>query len=136
MDVPDFEGKLDPTVFSDWLASSEEYVDWYDMTDGRRLRFAKMKIVGLAKVWWTGVEGDIRRLGQPPIEVTQLLSNISDVAPEELPNELPPIRNVQHAIDLIPGSSLPNLPAYCMNPSEQKELNEGIYSGVCVIFEP
>lgn len=63
MEVPDFEGKVDPTVFSDWLASIEEYFEWYDMTDERRARFAKMKLVGLAKVWWTGVEGDVRRMG-------------------------------------------------------------------------
>ncbi|GFZ08719.1 hypothetical protein Acr_20g0005270 [Actinidia rufa] len=68
MEVPDFEGKVNPTVFADWLASIEEYFDRYDMADDRRVRFAKMKLVGLAKIWWMGVvEGDIRRLGQPPI---------------------------------------------------------------------
>lgn len=67
MDVPDFEGKVNPMLFSDWLASIEEYFDWYDMADDRRVRFAKMKLIGLAKIWWMGVEGDIRRSGQPPI---------------------------------------------------------------------
>ncbi|KAL5715946.1 hypothetical protein ACHQM5_017696 [Ranunculus cassubicifolius] len=71
IDVPDFEGKVDPIIFADWLATIEEYFDWYDMCDERRVRFAKMKLVGLAKVWWTGVEGDIRRLGQPPIDTWQ-----------------------------------------------------------------
>ena len=59
-------------------------------------------------------------------EVTELLSHFSDVAPEELPNELPPMRNVQHAIDLVPGSQLPNLPAYRMNPSEHVELKRQV----------
>ncbi|XP_028056995.1 uncharacterized protein LOC114260987 [Camellia sinensis] len=71
MEVPDFEGKVNPTLFHDWLASIEEYFDWYDMADDRRVRFAKMKLVGLAKIWWMGVEGDIRRLGQPPISTWQ-----------------------------------------------------------------
>jgi hypothetical protein len=41
------------------------------MADDRRVRFAKMKFVGFAKVWWTGVENDIRRFGQPPIGTWQ-----------------------------------------------------------------
>ena len=65
--MPDFEGKVDATQFVDWLAAIEEYFDWYDMTDDRRVRFSKMKLVGLAKIWWTGVEGDIRRMGLSPI---------------------------------------------------------------------
>ncbi len=69
--VPDFVGNVEPTVFSDWLASIKWYSDWYDMADDRRVRFAKMKFVGFTKVWWTGVENDIRRLGQPPIGTWQ-----------------------------------------------------------------
>ena len=71
MEVPDFEGKVDATQFVDWLAAIEEYFNWYDMMDGRRVRFTKMKLVGLSKVWWTGVEGDIRRMGLPPISTWQ-----------------------------------------------------------------
>ena len=44
-----------------------------------------------------------------PQEASKLLSIFSDIAPEQLPNELPPMRNVQHAIDLKTGSQLPNL---------------------------
>ena len=62
--VPDFEGRVDPTVFSDWIASIEEYFGWYDMVDDRQVRFAKMKLVGLAKVCWSSVENNVRRIGQ------------------------------------------------------------------------
>ena len=62
---------FNPTVFSDWIASIKEYFGWYDMVDDRQVRFANMKLVGLAKVWWSGVENDIRRIGQPPIGTWQ-----------------------------------------------------------------
>ena len=62
---------FNPTVFSDWIASIEEYFGWYDMVDDRQVRFANMKLVGLAKVWWSGVENDIRRIGQLPIGTWQ-----------------------------------------------------------------
>ena len=71
MEVPNFEGKVDATQFVDWLAVIEEYFNWYDMMDDRRVRFAKMKLVGLIKVWWTGIEGNNRRMGLPPISTRQ-----------------------------------------------------------------
>ena len=62
---------FNPTVFLDWIASIKEYFGWYDMVDDRQVRFAKMKLVGLAKLWWSSVESDIRRIGQPPIGTWQ-----------------------------------------------------------------
>ncbi len=46
--------------------------------------------------------------------------------PNELSSELPPMRDIQHAIDLVFGSQLPNLPHYRMNPMEQAELNKQV----------
>ena len=56
-------------------------------------------------------------------KLTELMSEFSDVFPEELPVELPPMRSIQHAIDLIPGASLPNLPHYRMDPVKYEELH-------------
>ena len=45
-----------------------------------------------------------------PLEVKNLQDDFVDMVPDELPSELPPLRDIQHAIDLVPGSQLPNLP--------------------------
>jgi hypothetical protein len=43
-----------------------------------------------------------------PEEVQELLENFVDIVVDELPNSLPPIKSINHLIDLIPGESLPN----------------------------
>ena len=54
-----------------------------------------------------------------PLEVQNLLDDFVDMVVDELPSELPPLRDIQHAIDLVPGSQLLNLPHYRMNPKER-----------------
>ncbi|GJX21946.1 reverse transcriptase domain-containing protein [Tanacetum coccineum] len=55
--------------------------------------------------------------------VVSLLNEFKDVFPEEIPAGLPVIRKIQHCIDFLPGASIPNKPAYRMNPKEFAELH-------------
>ena len=59
-------------------------------------------------------------------QVEKLLKEFADVFPTELPKGLPPIRGIEHQIDLIPGVPLPNKAAYRCNPEETKELQRQI----------
>ena len=61
-----------------------------------------------------------------PLEVKNFLNDFVNMVSDELPSELPPLRDIQHAIDLVPGSQLPNLPQYRMNPKEREELNRQV----------
>jgi len=65
-------------------------------------------------------------LEEPPEEVREVLREFLDVFPFELPNALPPMCDVQHAIDFVSGATLLNLPHYRMNPSEHAELQRQV----------
>jgi hypothetical protein len=54
--------------------------------------------------------------------ITNLLQEFKDVFPAEIPPGLPPLREIEHQIDLISGASLPNRAAYRTNPEETKEI--------------
>lgn len=57
-------------------------------------------------------------------EIKQLLYEFSDLSQTDLPNALPPLRAIQHHIDLIPGATLPNLPHSHMSSKEQQILQK------------
>ncbi|KAK1649861.1 hypothetical protein QYE76_067666 [Lolium multiflorum] len=46
-----------------------------------------------------------------------------DVFPDDLPHGLPPLRGIEHRIDLIPGAPLPNRAAYRTNPEDTRRFN-------------
>ncbi|XP_074298982.1 uncharacterized protein LOC141629974 [Silene latifolia] len=86
-------------------------------------------VTGLAK----GVGGGGEGHGQQATakegvsrEVQELLDSYGDVFPNELPSGLPPLRGIEHQIDLIPGASLPNKAAYRSDPIATKELQKQI----------
>lgn len=57
------------------------------------------------------------------VEVKNILTDFSDEYPEELLNKLPWLHDIQHAIDLVLGTSSPNLPIYSISPTKHAELN-------------
>jgi len=55
-----------------------------------------------------------------------LIQNFCHLFSEEIPTSLPPKRDIQHHIDLIPDSILPNKPAYRMNPKDTMEIQRQV----------
>jgi len=56
------------------------------------------------------------------------LKEFGDVFPKDNPHGLPPLRGIEHQIDLIPGASLPNTPEYRSNLEETKEIQRQVES--------
>jgi hypothetical protein len=61
-----------------------------------------------------------------PEEVQELLDNFVDIVVDELPNSLPPIKSINHHIDLILGASLSNKATYRLTPRENEEVNNQV----------
>jgi hypothetical protein len=62
-----------------------------------------------------------------PEEIPELLDNFADIVVDELPHSLPPIRSINHHIDLIPGASFPNKATYQLTPRENEEVKKQVH---------
>ncbi|XP_027169481.1 uncharacterized protein LOC113769214 [Coffea eugenioides] len=61
-----------------------------------------------------------------PSSFAKLLQEYDDVFPDDVPSGLPPIKGIEHQIDLIPRAPLPNRTAYRSNPEETKEIQRQV----------
>jgi len=61
------------------------------------------------------------------VSVEFLLQEYKNVFSKEISNGLPPLRGIEHHIDLIPRASLPNRPAYRSNPYETQEIQRQVH---------
>jgi len=56
LEAPAFDGQLDPQFSLDWTSNMDHVFDWYNMSNARRIRFAKMKLVRQARQYWANAE--------------------------------------------------------------------------------
>ncbi|KAE8654205.1 hypothetical protein F3Y22_tig00117056pilonHSYRG01112 [Hibiscus syriacus] len=67
-------------------------------------------------------DDEIEETDDLPLIIREVLEENKDVMPPELPNKLPPRREVDHKIELEPGAKPPALAPYRMAPPELEEL--------------
>jgi hypothetical protein len=60
------------------------------------------------------------RIDDLPEEIQGLLGEFAGIVVDELTCSLPPMRSINHHIDLILGSSFPNKAAYWLMPQENE----------------
>ncbi|KAL1218314.1 RNA-directed DNA polymerase-like protein [Cardamine amara subsp. amara] len=65
-------------------------------------------------------------ISDAPTDFHTILTEFQDVFPTELPEGLPPLRGIQHHIDLASNAVLPNRPHYRMSPKEHDELRKQV----------
>jgi hypothetical protein len=59
-------------------------------------------------------------------EEIQELENFDDIVVDELPSSFPPVRSINHHIDIIPGESLTNKETYRLTPQENEEVKRQV----------
>src|SRR3954447_9949996 len=84
-------------------------------------RIAKKEEVYLCVIKNSDVD---KQLDQLDPRVRPLLLEYKDVFPEELPHDLPPQRNVDHKIDVVPGSEPFKRGIYPLSQQQLKVLRE------------
>lgn len=57
-----------------------------------------------------------------PTEIELLIREFREMFPEDLPDKLSLMCDIQHTIDLVLKATLPNFPHYRMNPTEHAKL--------------
>ncbi|KAJ4977454.1 hypothetical protein NE237_002560 [Protea cynaroides] len=48
MELKEYNGKLDPQVFIDWLNVVDDYFEWFEMSELRKIKLVKTKLTGPA----------------------------------------------------------------------------------------
>ena len=84
IEAPTFDGCLDPWVFIDWLCQMEKFFDYYLWAENKKVRYARMKLIGRADLFWEDLEDTLRRRREPPI------TNWLEMKDALLRNYLPP----------------------------------------------
>ncbi|GJW59663.1 putative CCCH-type zinc finger family protein [Tanacetum coccineum] len=98
--------------------------------EGSNLFMKKTDFEGLMKTspyvfTLVGVEEN-EIISEAPLQVQPLLREFAYVIPNDIPHGLPAMRDIQHCIDFILCSVIPNRPAYRMNPKEFAKLQRQV----------
>ena len=74
-EAPTFNGRPDPKAFIDWVHEMNRFFDWHKLSDDRKVRFAKLKLISRAKFFWQSTEAQRRKPITDWTEMIEVLSN-------------------------------------------------------------
>jgi len=56
IEAPIFYGHHDPWIFDMWIRDMDQFFKWHNLSDNKRVGFAKMMHIGEAKLYWSDVK--------------------------------------------------------------------------------
>ena len=67
LDVPKFEGRLDPDEFLEWLQAVERAFEFKEVPEDQKVKLVALKLKGFASLWWTNLLAKRVRQGKEKI---------------------------------------------------------------------
>ncbi|KAA0061454.1 reverse transcriptase [Cucumis melo var. makuwa] len=67
IDLPTYNGKRDIESFLDWIKNIENFFNYMDTPDRKKMHLVALKLCGGASAWWDQLEINRQRYGKPPI---------------------------------------------------------------------
>ncbi|GJY11527.1 transposon ty3-G gag-pol polyprotein, partial [Tanacetum coccineum] len=67
VDIPEYDGKLDPDEFVEWLRTVELVFDYKQTTEDNKVKIVALKLRKYASTWWSNVCLKRERLGKEKI---------------------------------------------------------------------
>jgi len=67
VDIPEFEGHLDPDLFLDYLRTVERVFDYKDVPEEKKAKLVALKLRKYASIWWANVVAKRAKKGKAKI---------------------------------------------------------------------
>ena len=67
VDIPEFEGQLDPDHFLDWLQTVERVFEYKDIPKDKKVKLVALKLRKYASIWWANLVAKRARNGKGKI---------------------------------------------------------------------
>jgi len=89
VEVPEFEVKLDPEEFLDWLHSVERVFEYKDVPGDKKVKLVALRLKKYASMWWTNVCAKRLRERKSKIQTwDKMKAKLSTVSPTNLCSRL------------------------------------------------
>ena len=75
VDIPKFEGKLDPDIFLEWLCTVEKIFDYKEIPEKKKVKLVALKLRKHASMWWANLVAKRARKGKDKIRSRDQVRN-------------------------------------------------------------
>ena len=69
VDIPDFEGKLQPDEFVEWLQTVERVFEYKEVPEDQKVKIVAIKLKKHASMWWENLKRKHEREGKSKIRI-------------------------------------------------------------------